>query len=439
MSRQELETTQHDTQDETCKTLSPDEYTARHANVNYGASALNQILLRVGWVFKTETVIMPGFLDLLSQGSASVRGWLPVLARLGQSLPQFFYAHRVRSMPRQKFAYFWASLFQAAPWLTLTLVILYLPHAHPTWMVALFLVLYGLFWVSGGVGVLLSGTLQGKLIPVRRRGSLLAVSNFWGCGLGIVCIVALLPAWMKLGRHGYALTFGAVTFFFVISALFILFLREPADPKPKGDAPVGQFVAQSFRLLQQDKNFRLLIYVITLYGTVLILFPHYATFVRVRLGVGHEYDYLWIAAQNAMNGLSSLLIGPIADRRGNRLALRVLTVIAGITPLLAIGLSYLPSPMGARLSWTVFMLLGFTPVSQRIITNYTLEICAREQHAQYLSTVQLSQGMTQLLSPLVGWLMEWLGFETIFVAGAALMFWGGLLAQGLIEPRRTRS
>ncbi|MCS6859406.1 MAG: MFS transporter, partial [Abditibacteriales bacterium] len=327
---------------------------------------------------------------------------------------------------------------QAVPWLILMLVILYLPHAHPTGMVALFLVLYGLFWVSGGVSVLLNGTLQGKLIPARRRGSLLAVSNFWGCGLGIVCIVALLPAWMQMGRHGYALTFGTVTFFFVMSALFILLLREPADPKPQSGAPVGQFIVQSFRLLQQDNNFRLLIWVITLYGTVLILFPHYATFVRVRLGVGHEYDYLWIAAQNAMNGLSSVLIGPIADRRGNRLALRVLTVVAGITPLLSIGLSHLPSPLGARLSWTVFLLLGFTPVSQRIITNYTLEICPRERHAQYLSTVQLFQGMTQLLSPLVGWLIEHLGFETIFVAGAALMFWGGLLAQGLIEPRRMK-
>jgi MFS family permease len=168
---------------------------------------------------------------------------------------------------------------------------------------------------------------------------------------------------------------------------------------------------------------------------VWILFPHYATFARARLSVGHEFDYLWIAAQNAMNGLSSLIIGPIADRRGNRIALCVLTVVAGVTPLLAIGLSHLPTSLGAHLYWTVFALLGFTPVSQRIITNYTLEICAREQHAQYLGTVQLFQGVTQLFAPVVGWLMEQFQFEPIFLIASALIFWGGLVAQGLIEPR----
>jgi MFS family permease len=426
MSRKELETTREDE-------------IAQHVNVNYWASALNQILLRVGWVFKTETVIMPGFLDTLSHGSASVRGWLPVLARLGQSLPQFFYAHHVRAMTRQKSAYFVASLLQAMPWLTLTGVILYLPRAQPTLLITLFLILYGLFWVSGGGAMLLNGTLQGKLIPARRRGSLLAVSSFWGCGLGIVAIVVLLPAWLRQGRHGFALTFGAVAFFFVLSALCILFFRETADPKPKTDAPIGQFIAQSFHLLRQDKNFRRLINVITLYGTVLILFPHYATFARTRLGVGHEFDYLWIAAQNAMNGLSSLIIGPIADRRGNRLALCFLTVVASITPLLAIAMSHLPPSLGGHLYWMVFALLGFTPVSGRIITNYTLEICAREQHAQYLGTVQLFQGMTQLLAPIVGVLMERLGFESIFIAGAILMFWSGNVAQGLIEPRQMKS
>jgi MFS family permease len=412
-----------------------DEDHARDANVNYWASALNQILLRVGWVFKTETVIMPGFLDILSDGKASLRGWLPVLARLGQSLPQFFYARRVRAMPRQKMAFFYMSLLQALPWLTLTGVILYLPQARPMWLSALFLILYGLFWVGGGVAVLLSGILQGKLIPVRRRGSLLAVSSFWGCGLGIVAIIFLLPAWLAQGRHGYALTFSAVAFFFALSALCILFFREPADTPASKDAPIGQFVAQSFRLLRQDKNFLRLINIITLYGTVWILFPHYATFARARLSVGHEFDYLWIAAQNAMNGLSSLIIGPIADRRGNRIALCVLTVVAGVTPLLAIGLSHLPTSLGAHLYWTVFALLGFTPVSQRIITNYTLEICAREQHAQYLGTVQLFQGVTQLFAPVVGWLMEQFQFEPIFLIASALIFWGGLVAQGLIEPR----
>lgn len=406
----------------------------RHARVNYWAFAANMILHRVGWVFKTETVIMPGFLDLLSGGRASLRGWLPVMARVGQSLPPFLYAHRVRAMPRQKRAFFWASMWQSVPWLALASALFFLPHASPRGLVVLFLAVYGLYWVSGGVMMLMSGTLQGKLIPVRWRGSLLAVSSFCGCGLGILAVILLLPRWLEQGRMGYVLVFGAVAFYFALSSLCILFLREPSDPRPTEDVAVSRFVAQSFRLAREDRNFRRLIHVITLYGTVLILFPHYATFARARLGIGHEFDFVWIAAQNAMNGLSSLIIGPIADRRGNRLALCILTVVAGLTPLMALGLTHLPS-LGGPLYWLVFALLGFTPVSQRIITNYTLEISRPEQHAQYLGTVTLFQGLTQLLAPAVGWLMDRVEFEPVFLAGSVLTFAGGVLAQKLIEPR----
>ena len=45
-----------------------------------------QVLLRVGWIFKTETVIMPSFLDMVG-GAGWLRGCLPILSRFGQSAP----------------------------------------------------------------------------------------------------------------------------------------------------------------------------------------------------------------------------------------------------------------------------------------------------------------------------------------------------------------
>ena len=51
---------------------------------NFWILALHQIVIRVGWIFKTETVIMPGFLDALDV-SGAVRGCLPTLNRIGQS------------------------------------------------------------------------------------------------------------------------------------------------------------------------------------------------------------------------------------------------------------------------------------------------------------------------------------------------------------------
>ncbi|HID75426.1 MAG TPA: hypothetical protein EYP56_05445, partial [Planctomycetaceae bacterium] len=51
--------------------------------------ATHQIVFRIGWVFKTESVIMPAFVDLVA-GPGWVRGCLPVLNRLGQSVPPVF-------------------------------------------------------------------------------------------------------------------------------------------------------------------------------------------------------------------------------------------------------------------------------------------------------------------------------------------------------------
>ena len=65
-----------------------------HEKRNFIVFVVNQIFVRIGWIFKTETVVMPGFLDTHTP-SGVIRGFLPLIARVGQSLPQFLVAHQV--------------------------------------------------------------------------------------------------------------------------------------------------------------------------------------------------------------------------------------------------------------------------------------------------------------------------------------------------------
>jgi hypothetical protein len=53
---------------------------------NLGILAVQLIIMRIGWIFKTESVIIPHVLDVISGNAAWARGFLPVLNRLGQSL-----------------------------------------------------------------------------------------------------------------------------------------------------------------------------------------------------------------------------------------------------------------------------------------------------------------------------------------------------------------
>ena len=72
-----------------------------HENRNLLVLAAQQILFRVGWIFKTESIIMPAFLDTVS-GAGWLRGCLPVLSRLGQSVPPVFWAERLRATAHKK-------------------------------------------------------------------------------------------------------------------------------------------------------------------------------------------------------------------------------------------------------------------------------------------------------------------------------------------------
>lgn len=81
---------------------------------NLWTLAIQNVVLRVGWIFKTESVIMPFVVDTIS-GAGWVRGCLPVLSRLGQSVPPLLYADRLRSHPLKKLPLFITSIASRFP------------------------------------------------------------------------------------------------------------------------------------------------------------------------------------------------------------------------------------------------------------------------------------------------------------------------------------
>ena len=66
-----------------------------HEQRNFLLMVIYQVVMRTGWIFKTESVIMPAVLDVLSGNSDVLRGWLPFLNRFGQSVPPLLMARRV--------------------------------------------------------------------------------------------------------------------------------------------------------------------------------------------------------------------------------------------------------------------------------------------------------------------------------------------------------
>ena len=401
-----------------------------HESRNLLALAGYQIVVRIGWIFKTESIIMPAFLDLIG-GQAWLRGLLPMLNRFGHSVPPMLFSRRLKMMRHKRWALLAAVLVMSAVFATLAVLWALGRHVSPT----LFLVLYGVFFISVGINQLAFSTLQGKLIRAVRRGRLLLLSNTLGALLAVGFAWWLLRDWLAIGGAGFQYVFAFTAGAFALASLAMLVVVEPADNHHEpAMSPWGHFSAAA-RILKADVSFRRLAIVAVLFGVLFALFPHYQALAREKIGAQLPELMWWVVVQNLGTAVFSLVAGPLADARGNRLVLRFLMPLAAAAPLAALALVAGGDGFSRTLFPFVFVLIGLTPVTVRTLINYTLELSPTAEHPRYLATLSLCVAAPILLSPLVGGLVDLVGFEPVFLAGAALVILGWLLTFRLVEPR----
>lgn len=403
---------------------------------NFFMLALHQSVLRVGWIFKTESVIVPAVLDAITS-SGLVRGFLPILNRFGQSVPPLFYAQPLSAMRRKKWSLVSTTGLMGAPLIVLGFMLLTGVGLGSNWMPWLFLALYTFFCCLVGLNTLAFGTLQAKLIRPVRWGRLLSVSSFLGAVGAVGFSLWLMWPWMSQadGGFGECFIFGGASFL-VAAACAALVREQASSPRPAAADGQPSRRGGAIELIRRDANFRRLALVSMLFATSFMLFPHYQALARERLDLTGVQLMLWVVVQNTAIGLVSLLIGPLADRRGSRAALGVALLFTAVTPALAVLLTHVGLETGRDWFWTVFIPLAFTPVSLKTLQNYTLEIAPDDEHARYLAAMNLSLAIPFLLSPLLGWLIEAVDFDLVFYGCAAALLCGAALTRRLVEPRR---
>jgi MFS family permease len=192
--------------------------------------------------------------------------------------------------------------------------------------------------------------------------------------------------------------------------------------------------------LKQDPAVVRLALVVAGFSAVLMLFPHYQAYARVQFGTGSGSLLSWVIAQNVATGLASLVVGPLADRRGNRIVLIGLIGCCTITPLLVVGLAVAPIQVAAGWFWLAYLPLGLNPIALRIFSNYALELAPSvARQPRYVSLIGAALAVPFVCAPLIGWLIDRVGAPPIFLAGAAVIGLAAALAVGLPEPRRGHS
>ncbi len=409
--------------------------------------AAHYISLRLGWIFKTETVIMPAFMDAIS-GAGWLRGCLPVVNRISSSLPPLFYAPQLKAAPRKKTLLSLATLSMAIPFclLAVTWLAVWQPDSNsvsnlPGWLPALFLACYGIVFVATGLQRLAWATLQGKLIRSNRRGRLMAISGLVGSVISVTAVLLLIPDWLNRPDGGFAWIFLMTAAGFVVAGGLAACVSEPADLPDSEQATSpgrrpGELLLDAWDLFRTNRPFRRIACVAMLFISIQLAFPHFQTLGRTTLSDAQreQGSYLmhWLVAQNIGFGVGTLLLGSLADLCGNRLAIRIEIFLLASVPLLAL----LPAESFGGHYWIIFSLLGLTPLTFRTISNYVLELAPPSEHPRYIATLNLAMTVPFFASPAVGWTIDELGFQAVFISIAAIVTCGGLLTFTMAEPRR---
>ncbi len=406
---------------------------------NFRAIVWYQITLRVGWIFKTESVIIPAALDSLG-ATGWVRGFLPVLGRFGQSVPPMLVWPILKNARRLR------------NWLIVTTLIMGLSFAGlaSLWLgrgnqltgpvaQGLFLVLYGVFFAATGINQLVLSTLIGKLVPVRKRGLLMLVSNTRGAAISILCAWILLSFWLHDEVAEFSWIFGVAASCFLLAAFLGMAVRED-DVVESTRALLPRYelrevVTGIWRVWIHDRKFRTVAIISALFGMSMTLFPHYQNLARERMGAGFDDMLPWLLAQNLGMALFSIPAGHLADKHGNRSALRIILFLLMLSPLLAMLFAALPH-IGHYGFIAVYFLLGLMPVTMRVLSNISLEFAESEDYPRYLAAQSLALALPVILtSNVTGLLLDWYGHELVFIVGAVALLIAWLLTFLVDEPR----
>ena len=390
--------------------------------------------MRIGWMFKTESIIMPAFMDLIG-GASWQRGCLPMLNRLGQSIPPLLFSDRIRNVRFKKNALCLWTTMAGSCFIILAICWWGTGGQNRAWWPWLFLTLYSVFFIVSGVNQLLFNTLIGKLVVAEQRGKLAAAGSLIGGLAFTVLAFWLMQPWLDSTPPQFGLIFGASGLAMISAVAIAWWFIEVADDQ-QGDLRSGiEIVANARSMVVQDRNFCLLAIAGAMFGMSITLSPHYQAIAREKLHTGYHTLLYWIVAQQVGVALLSVPAGWFADRFGNRSILQILMGLLCVAPSMLILLQWFDSPLQV-FYLVIFFLLGLTPLAFRYFNNYALEITSPENHPAYLSTISCCISLPVIVSSLlVGWLIDVIGLNAVFGGVLALLLVGWAATFLLAEPR----
>jgi MFS family permease len=261
-----------------------------------------------------------------------------------------------------------------------------------------------------------------KMFPPYIRGKILGWTQ--SAAFAAQFLSAFVVAW-ALGATGpafpnnYALLMGLAAVCVLISWLALTFFVEPrseAVSNPLANLRLRDHVGH---ILKTDRAFRLNAIGRILIGGIGFAIPFYVVQATQVLNVPTDTIGLFLIAQTIGGTASSLILGPISQKRGSHVVIRLSMLLALVPPATAL-LLYLFARDSVTLATIgtalIFAAMGATDGSFLLgFLQHVLEIAPPGQRTAYTGLSNTIGGLTVIAPTIGGLLLQATSFPALFI------------------------
>lgn len=404
---------------------------ARIEHRNFVLNAAEGALFISSGAFINAQTVLPALVSRLG-GSNVVVGALGVLVYVGVFLPQIFSARHVETFPWKKR---WAIKMGATHRLfvlAMGVMLLIFGGDQPAVALWSFMALFTMMQVIIGVATPGWFEMFAKLTPPGKRGRLVGVRNSLGGAAAFVC--GLVLTWL-LGSFAFPLSF-AIAFFAAfllqtgsLATQFSLIETEPSVTTAR--RPVVEFLKDLPGILRANSPFRTFIASCAVLTFATMPVGFFTVYALQQFNADESVVGAFTLTMVAIQVVSALVNGYIADRYGNKLPL----IISAVALLLASLTAFLAPSLG----WftLVYLFLGVNLGTEMMARyNMSIEYGPARQRSTYVGLMNTMLAPFYLSGMIGGLLSEWFGLRAVFAIGTAISLTGlYVLVKRVVDPR----
>ena len=418
---------------EAAATTTPESATAappmEHYTRNAWSLAADSAFFTVGMSLTSATTVLPAFVAALTDSEMLV-GIASGLSSAAWLLPQLVIASMISHRPRHKPLIVGAAFASRPLYFLAGLVIWSLGTSRPTLSLAIMLATIAIFFTGDAVVSVPWFALLGKLIPPRRRGRVVGLSQVVG-GLGGIAaggaVSYLLGENSAIAFPGnFALLYMGASIMFLISAVALACIKEPPSPTvPTEGQPSAMAILRELpRLIARDRPFQIMQTVRILSGFVSLASAFYVLHATRVLGLPMSATGLFVSAQVAGTLVAGLAMSLLQDRAGPDVHMRVVILASCVVPAMALVITASATALGSALLYAylgLFFFLGLVNGSAGWpYFNWILEYADEARRPIYIGVSNTVGALSMLAYPLGGWIVSTFSYPAAF--GLALAF-----------------